>query len=116
MGTRTITRSIYYFKKPENPISENEYFRIKSNPIEFYPQQLNAFSETYKEYPFYITFFILTSWTIILPLLGFVSGGVEEPMSYYEMIKKKNEFYFNLYKTIYESKDFVQFCSNYKKI
>lgn len=116
MGTRTITRTIYNFNKPENPISEKEYFRIKSNPIEIYPQQQSAFSETFKEYPFYITFFILTSWTIILPLLGFVSGGVEEPLSYYKMIKKRNEFYFKVYKTIYESIDYEQFCSNYKKI
>jgi hypothetical protein len=116
MGTRTITRIIYNFRKPENPISEEEYFHIKNNPIEIYPQEQSAFLETFKEYPFYITIFILTSWTIFLPLLGIISGGVDEPYSYYKMIKKKNEFYFRIYKTIYETKDYEQFCSNYKKI
>lgn len=116
MGTRTVIRSYYHFKKPENPISKLEFNRIKSSPIEFYPQQQSPFMETFKEYPGDIIFFVVTSFTVFLPLMLIILGSMDESWSYYKMIKVRNQFFYNLYKTIYDSDNYEQFLSNYEKI
>jgi hypothetical protein len=116
MGTKKILITIYKFKKPLKPITENQYNIIKNNPLEIYPSQQNAFIETYKEFPFFITFLIISSFTIIIPIFYFITGEIDELSSYYNTVQKRNEFNYKIYKYIYTSLNYNDFCLQYEKI
>jgi hypothetical protein len=116
MAVHQITTVKYYFNKPVSPITEIEYLNLKNSPINTYPKPQNPLVETFKNDPGGIIMFICLSWTIMVPLIWLITGQLNGNITFYKMIKKRNDFNHNLYDIVYKSDSYDEFKKLYEKV
>lgn len=113
MATYKVYKTTYSFQKLPL-LSENEFIEMRKK-LPFYPQPVDVSSMVIKKYWWYVIalFPPLFVGMIILPYLA---SGEVEPFVYASALKKKNRYFHEYYMLIYQSKDYQEYCTSYKKL
>lgn len=106
MAKYKIYNYSYSFNKP-HLLDENSYNQLRAN-LPIYPQPENINEILLKKYWTYIfaLFPPIFIFAVLIPLLY----GSFEPLEHAKALKKKNKFFHDYYNSIYNSKNYIEYC------